>query len=378
METRIPFNRPSLTGDEHTYIADALARSHLSGDGLYTAKCQAILESTLGVPKALLTTSCTHALEMAALLLDIRPGDEIVIPTFTFSSTANAFVLRGARPRFIDVRPDTLNLDEAALADTITERTKAIVVVHYAGVGCEMDAIQGTASRAAIPIVEDNAHGLFGKYRGRFLGTFGALAAQSFHETKNVMSGEGGALLFNDRRYVERGEVIRHCGTDRSRFFRGEVEQYTWVDVGSNYVPSEISAALLCAQLESWETIQKRRRVIWDFYADALRGWAAREHVQLPFVPPHCDQPCHMFYLLMPSLEHREALIRFLAARGIGSAFHFVPLHRTEMGRRLGAEPGQFPVAESVADRLVRLPFYNELSPTDQQMVVDAVTSFRC
>jgi dTDP-4-amino-4,6-dideoxygalactose transaminase len=359
-------------------MVDALARGHLSGDGAYAAKCQAILERALGVAKALLTTSCTHALEMAALLLDAGPGDEVIVPTFTFSSTANAFVLRGAHPRFVDIRPDTLNLDEAALADAITERTKAIVVVHYAGVGCEMDAIQEMASRTAIPIVEDNAHGLFGSYKGRLLGTFGALAAQSFHATKNVTSGEGGALLVNDLRYVERAEVLRQCGTDRSRFFRGEVDQYSWVDVGSNYVPSEITAAFLCAQLECWETIQTRRQKIWSFYAHALRDWAARESVQLPFVPPYCDQPWHMFYLLMPSLQHRDALIRFLDARGIASAFHFVPLHLAEMGRRFGAMPGQFPVAESSAERLVRLPFYNELGVEEQQVVVDAVTSFRC
>src|SRR5512137_2561871 len=262
----IPFNQPCLSGNEIQYMADAINNKHISGDGTFTQKCHQLIEQQLGAQKALLTTSCTHALEMAALLLAIVPGDEVIVPAFTFVSTVNAFVLRGARPVFIDIRPDTLNLDESQLERLITPRTRAIVVVHYAGVGCEMDAILGIAGRYGIPVVEDNAHGLFGKYRGRFLGTFGCLATQSFHETKNFTCGEGGALLINDPQYVERAEIIREKGTNRSRFFRGEVDKYTWVDHGSSYLPSEILAAFLLAQLEEWPAIQNRRKAIWDRY----------------------------------------------------------------------------------------------------------------
>ena len=257
---RIPFNRPSFEGNEQVYIAQATASGHASGDGPFSRKCHAFLEAALDAPKALLTTSCTHALEMCALLLDIQPGDEVIVPAFTFVSTANAFVLRGARPVFVDIRSDTLNLDEAQLEARITPRTKAILVMHYAGVGCEMDAIMRIAERHAIPVVEDNAHGLFGKYKGRNLGTFGCLSTLSFHETKNFTCGEGGALIVNDPQYIERAEIIREKGTDRSRFFRGQVDKYSWVDIGSSYLPSDILAAALWAQFESAETIQRRRR----------------------------------------------------------------------------------------------------------------------
>jgi dTDP-4-amino-4,6-dideoxygalactose transaminase len=372
---RIPFNRPYITGRELQYIQRVFEGGHASGDGVFTRHCHELLERLTGARKALLTTSCTHALEMAALLLDIAPGDEVIVPSFTFVSTVNAFVLRGAVPVFIDSRPDTLNLDESLLKNLITRRTRAIVVVHYAGVGCEMERILEIAEGRRIAVVEDNAHGLLGKYRGKNLGTFGCMAAQSFHETKNVTCGEGGALLINDLQHGERAEVIREKGTERSRFFRGQVDKYTWVDVGSSYLPSDLLAAFLLAQLESIEEIQAKRRRIWNTYNAGLSEWAHRMHVRLPFIPECCEQPYHMFYLIAPSLEFRRALISRLRDRGILSVFHYLPLNRSEAGRRFG-RPAACPVAEDVSDRLLRLPFYTGLDEADQQAVIDAVQSF--
>lgn len=376
MKYPIPFNRPSLAGNELTYITQAISAGHSSGDGVFTKRCHAILEQELGSPKALLTTSCTHALEMAALLLDIQPGDEVIIPAFTFVSTVNAFVLRGARPIFADIRQDTLNLDETQLERLITPRTRAIVVVHYAGVGCEMDDILESANLHGLAVVEDNAHGLFGKYKGRHLGTFGCLATQSFHETKNFTCGEGGALLINAARFVERAEIIREKGTDRSRFFRGQVDKYTWVDIGSSYLPSDILAAFLYAQLEARDQIQGKRRRIWRYYHDHLQDWATERGVQLPTVPEHCEQPYHMFYLLMPSLDQRQRLIEHLKARGILSVFHYLPLHLSDMGRKFGGRSGDCPVTEDISDRVLRLPFYNDLTEADQALVVAAIGDF--
>jgi dTDP-4-amino-4,6-dideoxygalactose transaminase len=372
----IDFNRPTIVGKELYYISQAIHNGYSAGDGAFTKKCHTLLEEILGVPKVLLTTSCTDALEMAALLLDIQPGDEIIVPSFTFVSTVNAFVLRGAKPVFIDVRPDTLNMDETRLERLITERTRAIVPVHYAGVGCEMDAIGAIAVKYNIPIVEDNAHGLFGKYKSRYLGTFGAFAAQSFHETKNFICGEGGALLINDPLYIDRAEIIREKGTNRSRFFRGQVDKYTWVDVGSSYLPSDILAAFLYAQLEARQEIQAKRRHIWETYYENLGDWASENGVQLPVVPSHCEQPYHMFYLLLPAQEVRQALIDHLKARGILSVFHYLPLHLSEMGRKFGGKEGDCPVTEDVSDRLLRLPFYNDLDEADQARVVEAVLNF--
>jgi dTDP-4-amino-4,6-dideoxygalactose transaminase len=357
-------------------MADAVRSGHASGDGPYTKKCHALLEQLLGVPKVLLTTSCTHALDMAALLLEIGPGDEVIVPSFTFVSTVNAFVLRGARPVFADIRPDTLNLDESRLEALITPRTRAIAVVHYAGVGCEMDTILEIANRYRVAVVEDNAHGLFGRYRGRYLGTFGCLATQSFHETKNLTCGEGGALLINDPQYIDRAEIVREKGTNRSRFFRGQVDKYTWVDIGSSYLPSDILAAFLYAQLEERERIQARRRHIWEFYARELRDWAEDHGVRLPVVPPHCEQPYHLFYLLLPSLEARTRLIAHLKARGILAVFHYLPLHLSPMGQRFGGKPGDCPVTEDVSDRLLRLPFYNDLTDEELAEVVEAIRAF--
>lgn len=373
----IPFNRPSLMGNEIAYITQSVTEGHISGDGAFTKRCHALLEELLGA-RVLLTTSCTHALEMAALLLDIQPGDEVIVPSFTFVSTVNAFVLRGATPVFCDIRPDTLNLDETLLPRLITERTRAIVPVHYAGVGCEMDEILRLANERGIAVVEDNAHGLFGKYRGQYLGTFGALATQSFHETKNVYCGEGGALLINDLHYAERAEIIREKGTNRSRFFRGQVDKYTWVDIGSSYLPSDVLAAFLLAQLEVRELIQSRRRHIWERYHAALAPWAERNGVRQPVVPAHCEQAYHMYYLLLPSLAARTALIEHLKARRILAVFHYLPLHLSDMGRRFGGREGDCPVTERVSDCLLRLPFYNTLSEEDQDRVIDAVTAFDC
>jgi dTDP-4-amino-4,6-dideoxygalactose transaminase len=375
-EPLIPFNRPYLSGRELTYIADALARQRISGDGHYSKTCQALLEREVGARRAFLTTSCTDALEMAGLLIDLAPGDEVIVPSFTFVSTVNAFVLRGARPVFADIRPDTLNIDEAKLAALVTARTRAIVPVHYGGVGCEMDAIGDLARRRGLVVIEDNAHGLFATWRGRALGTFGALAAQSFHETKNFSCGEGGALLVNDERYIERAEIVREKGTNRSRFFRGQVDKYSWVDIGSSFLPSDLLAAFLLAQLEQRADIQERRRRIWQTYRARLADWAGARGVGLPFVPAHCEQPFHLFYLLLPSLAARQALIAHLRARGVAAVFHYLPLHLSEMGRRLGGSAGDCPVTEDVSDRLLRLPFYNDLNESDLNRVCDAVLQF--
>ncbi len=373
---KVPFNKPFLVGMEIDHVQQAAAAMHLSGDGMFSMRCHAALESITGARKALLTTSCTHALEMAALLLDIAPGDEVIVPSFTFVSTANAFVLRGAVPVFADIRPDTLNLDEAALEALMSPRTRAIVVVHYAGVACEMDPILEIAGRHGIAVVEDNAHGLFGRYRGRPLGSFGALGTLSFHETKNISCGEGGALLVNDPALVARAEIIREKGTDRAAFFRGTTDKYTWVDIGSSYLPSDILAAFLWAQLDAADQIQERRHAIWRRYAEQLAPWASAHGVRLPCVPAHCEHPAHMFYMLMPSLADRDGLIAHLRARGITSLLHYVPLHASPMGRRWAAA-GSCPVTERVSACLVRLPFYAELGPEVQEGVIEAVTTYQ-
>jgi dTDP-4-amino-4,6-dideoxygalactose transaminase len=369
----IPFNRPTTVGKEGEYMQQALQSNHISGDGQFTKQASALLEQALGVPKVLLTTSCTHALEMSALLLDLKEGDEVIVPSFTFVSTINAFVLRGARPVFADVRPDTLNMDESRLEALITPRTRAIVVVHYAGVACEMDAILAIADRHGIPVVEDNAHGLFGKYKGKYLGTFGVLATQSFHETKNFTTGEGGALLINDPKYIEDAEIVREKGTNRSRFFRGQVDKYTWVNVGSSYLPSDILAGFLLAQLEARDQIQSRRQQIWETYYRELSDWAEENQVQMPFVPALCEQTYHMFYMLFPSLEKRQAAIASLKQQGIQAVFHYLPLHLSPMGEKYGGKAGDCEVTESISDRLLRLPFYTNMTEDDQTQVIRAV-----
>jgi len=373
----IPFNRPSFVGHERRYMEEALALGHVSGDGEFTRRCSSLLREQLGTPAALLTTSCTHALELAAILLEITPGDEVILPDFTFVSTANAFVLRGAKPVFADIRPDTLNLDERQLERLVGPKTRAIVPVHYAGVGCAMDVILDLAGSRGIAVVEDNAHGLFGTWRGKPLGTLGALGTLSFHETKNFSCGEGGALLVNDRRLIDRAEVVREKGTNRKRFFRGEVDKYTWVDVGSSYLPSDLLAAYLYGQLEQKETVLARRRRIYERYLDGLASWASECGVQLPAIPADCVSSYHMFYAILPTPEARTKLIEALRERGILAVFHYLPLHLSEMGRRFGGRAGDCPVTERLSERLVRLPFYTSLSEEDQERVIEAVRAVR-
>jgi len=373
----IDFNRPYIASNQLEYIQEAIKSGHISGDGQFTKKCHAWLENYLGVKKALLTTNCTHALEMSALLLDLKPGDEVIAPSFTFVSTVNAFLLRGAKPVFADIRPDTLNIDENQIEALVNERTRAIYVVHYAGVGCEMDKIREIAESHNLQVIEDNAHGLFGKYRGKLLGTFGSMACQSFHETKNISCGEGGALLINDANLIERAEIIREKGTDRSRFFRGQVDKYSWVDLGSSYLPSEIIAAVLYSQLEEAEKIQERRRSIWETYYQGLSEWAVKNENLLPTVPEYCDQSFHLFYLLLPNLDERQRFIQFLRENNIYSVFHYVPLHTSTMGRSLGYQEGDLPVTEDISERLVRLPFYFDLSETDQHQVISVIKKFK-
>lgn len=355
---KIPFNKPYMTGRELEYIAQAHANGHLSGDGPFTKRCHAWLEQRTGCRKALLTHSCTGALEMAALLLDLQPGDEVIMPSFTFVSTANAFVLRGAVPVFVDIRPDTLNLDESLIEAAITPRTRAICVVHYAGVACEMDAIMAIAEKHGLFVVEDAAQGILSTYKGRPLGSIGHLAALSFHETKNVISGEGGALLINDARFVERAEVIREKGTNRSKFFRGQVDKYTWVDVGSSWLPGEVTAAFLAAQLEHADDITARRLAIWSRYFDWAAPLEAAGLLRRPIVPDSCEHNAHMFYLLLPDLARRTKLIEHLKGHDILAVFHYIPLHSAPAGRQLGRAAGELPVTDAVSDRLVRMPFW--------------------
>jgi dTDP-4-amino-4,6-dideoxygalactose transaminase len=369
----IGFNKPFLVGTETAYMQQATAGAHLSGDGPFSRRCQVKLEELTGARKALLTTSCTDALEMAAVLLDIAPGDEVILPSFTFVSTANAFVIRGARPVFADIRSDTLNIDEGQIEALITPRTRAIVPVHYAGVACEMDAILDIARRGRVAVIEDNAHGLLGTYRGRPLGSFGVMATLSFHETKNISCGEGGALLINDPALAARAEIIREKGTNRSAFFRGQVDKYTWVDVGSSYLPSDLLGAFLWAQLEACDDIQARRRAVWDRYAAGLAAWAESQGVRLPWVPGHCQHSAHLFYLIMPSAVDRDRMLAHLAERRVQGVFHYLPLHTSPMGRRWPS-PAPCTVTERVSASLLRLPFHTGLEPARQ----DDVTSYRC
>ncbi len=373
----IPFNKPFLAGNEIAYISRALEAGQISGNGSFTKKCQALLEEQLPVSRALLTTSGTHALEMAAFLLNLQPGDEFIVPSFTFVTTALAFVLRGARPVFIDIRPDTLNLDESKLESLITPRTRAVIPVHYGGVGCEMETIMEISRAHRLPVIEDNAHGLFGRYRGRHLGSFGELAALSFHETKNFSCGEGGALLINNPELVERAEIIREKGTNRSQMFRGEVDKYTWLDLGSSYVPSDILAAFLLAQLEKKEDIQAARKRTWNYYFHRLGPWAEANGVRLPHIPPDREQAYHLFYLLLPSFQARRRLILHLRERSIHSVFHYLPLHLSPMGRRLGGADCDCPVTADISDRLLRLPFYNDLGEEELRRVVEAILDFK-
>lgn len=371
----IPFNKPYLTGNELRNIADAHARGQLSGDGPYTKRCSAWLEEVTGCGKALLTHSCTGALEMAAMLAGIQPGDEIIMPSYTFVSTANAFALRGGVPVFVDIRPDTLNIDERLIEAAITPRTKAIVPVHYAGVGCEMDVIMDVAARHNLLVIEDAAQGIMATYKERALGSIGHLGCLSFHETKNVIAGEGGALLINDPRFVERAEIIREKGTDRSKFFRGEVDKYTWVDLGSSYLPGEIIAAFLHAQMEAAAELTARRLAVWAQYHRHLEELERSGRVRRPVVPPACRHNAHMYYIVLASQDERTALIAGLKQRGVHAVFHYVPLHSAPAGRRYGRAHGSLRHTDELSQRLVRLPMYCTLSSGDVDMICAAVAA---
>lgn len=354
----IPFNRPYMTGKELWYIAQAHAYGHLAGDGGFTKRCNAWLEARTGTHKALLTHSCTAALEIAAILADIQPGDEVIMPSYTFVSTANAFVLRGAVPVFVDIRPDTLNIDETLIEAAITEKTKVIVPVHYAGVGCEMDAIMDIARRHNLLVIEDAAQGIMASYKGRALGSIGHMGTLSFHETKNIISGEGGALLINDPRLAERAEIIREKGTNRSQFFRGQVDKYTWVDLGSSFLPSELVAAFLWAQMEEADNITKCRLDLWEEYHRHLTPLEDAGILRRPIIPQACLHNAHMYYVLLPSLENRTSLINALAQNDIQSVFHYVPLHSAPAGLAHGRVSGGIFVTNETADRLLRLPMW--------------------
>jgi len=367
----IPFNRPYMTGRELELIEQAHARGHLSGDGEFTRLCNEWLQRQTGSPRALLTHSCTAALEMAAILLDLIPGDEVILPSYTFVSTANAFVLRGAVPVFVDIRADTLNIDEALIEAAITPKTRAVCVVHYAGVACEMDAILEIARRHGLAVIEDAAQGVMAGYRGRPLGAIGDFGALSFHETKNLISGEGGALLVNRAEDSERAEVVREKGTNRSKFFRGQVDKYTWVDVGSSYLPSELIAAFLYAQMEQAEAITAQRLALWARYHAAFEELERQGRVRRPVVPAHCQHNAHMYYLLFPSLQKRTAAISALNEQGIRPVFHYIPLHSAPAGVRYGRSPAPMPVTDRISDTLLRLPLW--LPNLDIERVIEAV-----
>lgn len=372
----IPFNRAPFLGPEKDYILQAVDAMHISGDGEFTKKCAAKLEAMTGTNRALLTTSCTHATEMAALLADIQPGDEVIMPSYTFVSTADAFVLRGAVPVFVDIRPDTMNIDEQKIEAAITERTKAIVPVHYAGVACEMDAIMDIAKRHNLIVIEDAAQAIDSYYKGKALGTFGDFGCLSFHETKNVSMGEGGALLIGDKSKVEDAEIIREKGTNRAKFFRGQIDKYTWVNYGSSYLPSDMNAAYLWAQLESIEKIQKDRLASWNAYYEGLSELADAGRIELPTIPDGCTNNAHMFYIKAKNLEERTALIAHLKANDIMAVFHYVPLHSAPAGQKFGRFNGADEYTTKESERLVRLPLYYGLTAEDRNKVIAAVKAF--
>jgi dTDP-4-amino-4,6-dideoxygalactose transaminase len=376
MEYRIPFNKPFLVGRELDSIAQAVALGNLAGDGRFTQSCCRLLEQRLGINRVLLTPSCTAALEMAALLCDLEPGDEVILPSFTFVSTASAFVRAGARPVFVDIRADTLNLDEKLIEAAVNERTKVIVPVHYAGVACEMDRIREIARAHRLLVVEDAAQAVNSFYRGKALGSLGDVGCYSFHETKNFISGEGGALCVNRPDLVERAEILRDKGTNRQKFFRGQVDKYTWVDVGSAYVPSELVGAFLFGQLEMMQAISDRRRQIYEYYQQSLQPLADEGLVRLPTVPEGCTQNFHLFYLLTRDAKTRDGLLAHLNSRGIGAVFHYVPLHSSPMGRKLGCDARPLPVTDAVSACLIRLPFYYTITADEQADVVREVTAY--
>ncbi len=373
---KIPFNRPFIVGKELDYMAQSVLNSHISGDGPFTKKCQAFMEEKFKAKKILLTQSCTAALEMAAILCEVGSGDEVILPSFTFVSTANPFYIRGCKLVFMDIRPDTLNIDETKIEQAITEKTRVIVPVHYAGVGCEMDTIMDIAYQHNLYVVEDAAQGVNAKFNNKYLGTIGDIGTYSFHETKNVVCGEGGAIVINKEKFIERAEIIREKGTNRSKFFRGEVDKYTWVDIGSSYLPSDLLAAFLYAQLENMDEICKRRQEIFDYYYQGLTPLAMDGFLRLPVVSPECECNSHMFYIILKDEETRNALMDYLKSNGILAIFHYLPLHLSLIGRSMGYKDDQFPVTESMSGRLLRLPFYYNLKKEEQDEVVRSIKIF--
>ena len=376
MSAKIPFNKPFIAGRELYYIAQAVTFGNLAGDGAFTQKCCRLLEQRFRIPQILLTPSCTAALEMAAMLCDLGPDDEVILPTYTFVSTANAIVRLGARPVFVDSRPDTLNIDDALIEEAITPKTKAIIVVHYAGVGCEMDRILTIARQYGLKVIEDAAQGVNAFYNGNALGSLGDMGTYSFHETKNFSCGEGGALCINDPALVERAEIIRDKGTNRRQFFRGQVDKYTWVDIGSSYVPSEITSAYLFGQLEQMDEITQRRRQIYQFYRLHLKHLEAEGLLRLPRIPEDCESNFHLFFVLLPKAATRDALMAHLKSQGILAVFHYIPLHGSPMGLKFGYREGDLPVAEDLSARLLRLPLFHDLTEDEQQRIVDCIAEF--
>lgn len=370
MQYKIPFNKPGFTGKELEYIKKAIKMNKLSGDGYYTHKCQKLLEKKFLIKKCFLTTSCTHALEMSAFLLDLKPGDEVITPSFTFVSTINAFVLRGAKPVFVDIDPLTLNIDHNKIEEKISKKTRAIFAVHYAGIGCEMDTILEISKKYGLYVVEDAAQAVSSKYKNKFLGTIGDLGTYSFHETKNYTCGEGGALLINNEEFITRAEIIREKGTDRSKFIRGEVDKYTWVDIGSSYLPSDMLAAYLYAQLENMEQIKRKRKNIFNYYYKNLKDLEKQEKLRLPYIPETCDSNYHMFYIILPNEDIRNSLMTKLKEKGIMASFHYIPLHLSKMGEKFEGKKNELPVTENISNRLLRLPFYNSLSEKETEYIV--------
>lgn len=373
---KIPFNRPHLAGKEIEYIQIAHSKWWLAGDGYYTKKCHSWIEKITGTKKALLTTSCTSALDMMAILADIKPQDEVIMPSFNFPSMANAVVLRGGIPIFVDIREDTLNIDEKLIEAAITPKTRAIFVVHYAGIGCEMQVINKIAKKYKLLVLEDAAHGLLARYNGKYLGAIGHMGAFSFHETKNIISGEGGALLINDERLIERAEIIREKGTNRSKFFRGEIDKYTWVDIGSSYLPSEITSAFLMAQLNQAFKITKKRISIWNAYHRALEDLEKEGFIKRPTIPKNAEHNGHIYYILVESLKTREMLIEFLKRRKILAPFHYVPLHSSPAGKKYGKRIGRLSITKRVADKLFRLPLFYDLANREVEFVIKSIKDF--
>ena len=376
MEYLIPFNKAEILESERLYVSQAISNGHISGNGSFTKIAEAILEQSIGVKKSLLVTSCTHALEMSCLLFNLKAGDEIIVPSFTFVSSASAFMSRGAKPVFVDVDHRTLNIDPICVEHAITARTRAICVVHYAGVPVDLDAITKLCEKYNLLLVEDNAHGQFSKYKGRNLGTFGDLATLSFHETKNITCGEGGALLINNEDYCERAEILREKGTDRTKFLRGQIDKYTWVDIGSSWVMSDILAAVLSGQLERALEIQGKRETIFNFYHRDFEKWSALNNIRTPFVPDDCTHSSHMYYLRLPDTDSRSRFILHMKKHGVNVVFHYQPLHLSSIGRSLGGFEGQCPIAEEAGDCLVRLPLFTQLTLGMLNQISDAVTSF--